>query len=129
MTSGWAWMSWLTSTSTSASSSMRAFMRSLSSAASIGRVCPASMSEDQLAELAALLQPLQGGGVVVEAEHLVHHDGEAPGHEPRDLGPLLVGAHGRPDDLVLLEEQPGQVQLHGRARRAAADHQAPARHE
>ena len=49
--------------------------------------------------------------------------------ERRHLGELLVAAHRRADDLVLLEEQPGQVELDLRARRAAADDQPPARLE
>ena len=57
------------------------------------------------------------GPVDVHVETLRRRAGE--------LGELLVAAHRRADDLELLEEQPGQVDLDLRPRRAAA-HDEPA---
>src|SRR5918997_6492533 len=85
------------------------------------------VAEDDLAQLLAAAQPLQGGRVVGPVEHLVHLHGQTGRDHPGHLVELRVRAHGRADDLDLLEEQAGQGPPDFGARRAPAHHQPPAR--
>lgn len=59
----------------------------------------------------------------------VDGDGEPVTHEVQHGGELAVAAHGGADDLVLLEEQPREVDLHDGPGRPAAHHEPAARRQ
>src|SRR5690606_37388756 len=72
-----------------------------------------AVEQHQLAELRSGAQALERRGVFVEAEGAVDRDRQSLLDHAGDLGELSVAAHCGADDLDLLEEELGQVDLDG----------------